>query len=331
MHNDMKHTLLCTVLLLLAGLAGAQEQSDKLWHSTVTLSLAGRWTAASVTNASFGAAVAVDVSVALGPLRAAAWPAAAAAVTLDPGPVTLTLEGWADPGTYIDRALRKAEWARTRAYFATVDASEPASPFVTSAVRGEGVRVRFAGAGWGDTAAMPDAELTQRITNAVAAVTDPTGTPVNLTGGLASSIDRTGGVVFNLTVNASGIQNVTLLLSSPASYEALLTYYATATSLTDGNLTEVRRTPALPNVQQYRTQVQVVFSGSWQLVLLSNKTDVLLMLQDVLAEALELDRSRVAVGNVSTAAYPFNLIATLYVVHLAGFDTSSIQPAIAAA
>ncbi|RNF27602.1 uncharacterized protein Tco025E_00163 [Trypanosoma conorhini] len=323
---------LCLLLGLLASAAaGAQGPGEALSRSEVNLTFDGEWTAASVQTVEFSAAVQSDVGVALGIQRAAAWFDADPAVAVDPGAVVVNFVVWSDPGTVANRLLQNAAWAATQAYYTTATTKSPASPFVTSALRAEEVTLHFTGAGWGNATAMPDAELSAEVVSDVDAVTDVTGTPSALKAVLVGGVDRTNGVSFNLEVYSAGIQNITSLLSSASTYASLLNYYKTNTNLDDGALGGVSRTPASPAVEEYRTQLQMVFSGSWQLVLLANETEVALTLRFILAAALNVDPALVVVGIIGTTAYPFNLNATVYVVHLFDFDAGNIPAAAAAA
>ncbi|KAH9593491.1 hypothetical protein LSM04_007164 [Trypanosoma melophagium] len=358
----------------------ANGAGDVLSRSAVIVTFAGVWTPAAVRSASFAAAVEKDVANALGPQRAAAWPAAPP--DANGGLATIELEAWGDGGTLVDRVLLNAAWTQTEAYYAEATQGEgaagnaashlseggsaavlsgsgsildtstntnsdswedagvmqrmklvavDAAAFVSATRRSEDITIRFNGSGWMDVEELPDAELSEAILTAVQSVVDPTNTGGNLRCSLEDQINRTVGVEFNLMVTSSGIQNITHLLASPSLYEPLLTHYANVTEMSDGALLGVYRTAVSKEEQEYRTQVHTIFSGSWHLVLQSAKPKIMSSLRTAIADALELNSSRVVLGDVSAKKYPYHMEVTSYVIHKKNFPVNNIIPAIAGA
>ncbi|RNF20619.1 hypothetical protein TcG_03543 [Trypanosoma cruzi] len=323
--------LLLLFLFLVSTVASAQVPGDALSTVKVDIGFNGKWTAAFVAAAEFSDAVQSDVSAALGIQRAAAWFDAAPAVAADPGTVAVSFVVWSDPGIVANFLLRDAEWTATKAYYTKATTESVATPFVAHAFRVEAITVRFTGDGWGDTSALPEAKLSEGIITNVKAVKDVTGTPAYLDAVLIGTVNRTSGATFRLEVVSAGIQNVTTLLSPASTYATLLEYYKHQTTLTDGALRDVSRTPASPIQQQYRTQMQMIFGGSWQLVLQSKELQVASTIQLILSGALAFQPSRVIIGNISKTVYPFNLNVSTYVVHSRGFNASTIPNLAAAA
>ncbi|EKF26861.1 hypothetical protein MOQ_009431 [Trypanosoma cruzi marinkellei] len=77
--------------------------------------------------------------------------------------------------------------------------------------------------------------------------------------------------------------------------------------------------------------MQMIFGGSWQLVLQSKALEVASTLQLILSGALAFQPSHVVIGDISNTVYPFNLNVSTYAVHSRGFNASKIPDLAAAA